>query len=112
MIDALETSGRLRRQKDAEGNIERPALRRADKDQSLWLRRYKEAELMRLGLRDILGLADFEQNLRELSALGDACLAYALETVSRKHKFKERRSASSRSANSAARRSTTAPTWT
>ena len=34
-----------------------------DKDQFRWLRRYHEAELMRIGLRDILGLADFEQNL-------------------------------------------------
>lgn len=43
---------------------------------------------MRIGLRDILGLADFEQNLTELSALADACLQYALEVVLRKNKFK------------------------
>jgi glutamate-ammonia-ligase adenylyltransferase len=43
---------------------------------------------MRIGLRDILGLADFEQNLIELSALADACMQYALETVLRKAKFK------------------------
>jgi [glutamine synthetase] adenylyltransferase / [glutamine synthetase]-adenylyl-L-tyrosine phosphorylase len=39
-------------------------------------------------LRDILGLADFEQNLAELSALADACLQYALEVVLRKNKIK------------------------
>ncbi len=38
---------------------------------------------MRIGLRDILGLADFEQYLTELSALADACLQYALEVVMR-----------------------------
>jgi glutamate-ammonia-ligase adenylyltransferase len=43
---------------------------------------------MRLGLRDILGLADFEQNLAELSALADACLQYALEAVMRKNKIR------------------------
>jgi glutamate-ammonia-ligase adenylyltransferase len=43
---------------------------------------------MRLGLRDILGLADFEQNLAELSALADACLQYALEVVMRKYKIR------------------------
>jgi glutamate-ammonia-ligase adenylyltransferase len=43
---------------------------------------------MRLGLRDILGLADFEQNLAELSALADACLQYALEVVMRKNKIR------------------------
>ena len=59
-----------------------------DEDQFLWLRRYHEAELMRLGLRDILGLADFKQNLAELSALADACLQYALEVVMRKNKIR------------------------
>ena len=59
-----------------------------DEDQFFWLRRYHEAELMRLGLRDILGLADFEQNLAELSALADACLQYALEVVMRKNKIR------------------------
>src|SRR5208283_1991605 len=57
-------------------------------DQFFWLRRYHEAELMRLGLRDILGLADFEQNLAELSVLADACLQYALEVVMQKNKIK------------------------
>ena len=41
---------------------------------------------MRIGLRDILGLADAEQNLVELSALADACLQYAQEVVLRRHK--------------------------
>jgi glutamate-ammonia-ligase adenylyltransferase len=43
---------------------------------------------MRLGLRDILGLADFEKNLAELSALADACLQYAFEVVMRKNKIR------------------------
>ena len=43
---------------------------------------------MRIGLRDILGLADFEQYLVELSSLADACLQYALEVVMRKNKLK------------------------
>src|SRR4029077_12283978 len=60
----------------------------ADADQHQWLRRYHHAELMRIGLRDILGLADFEQYLSELSALADACLQYALEVVMRKHRLK------------------------
>jgi [glutamine synthetase] adenylyltransferase / [glutamine synthetase]-adenylyl-L-tyrosine phosphorylase len=62
---------------------------RSDTDQFLWLRRYHETELMRLGLRDILGLADFEQNLAELSALADACLRYALEAVMRKNRIRK-----------------------
>ena len=43
---------------------------------------------MRIGLRDILGLADFEQNLSELSGLADACLQYALEVVLQRNKIK------------------------
>jgi glutamate-ammonia-ligase adenylyltransferase len=48
------------------------------------MRRYHETELMRIGLRDILGLADFEQNLVEISALAEACLQYAFEAAARK----------------------------
>jgi glutamate-ammonia-ligase adenylyltransferase len=44
---------------------------------------------MRIGLRDILGLAGYEQNLFELSSLAGACLQYAVEVVMRKHKLKQ-----------------------
>ena len=81
--------GRLRQRKTAEQILKELRLGRDDADQFLWLRRYHETELMRLGLRDILGLADFEQNLAELSALADACLQYALEVVMRKNKIKK-----------------------
>jgi len=43
---------------------------------------------MRIGLRDILGLAVPEQYLTELSALANACLQYAVEVVMRAHKLK------------------------
>lgn len=89
LVDELELSGRLRRAKTAEETLRDLRHGLGDADQRLWLRRYHQAELMRIGLRDILGLADFEQNLVELSALADACLAYALEAVLRKHEFKK-----------------------
>ncbi|MEW6303695.1 MAG: bifunctional [glutamate--ammonia ligase]-adenylyl-L-tyrosine phosphorylase/[glutamate--ammonia-ligase] adenylyltransferase [Verrucomicrobiota bacterium] len=89
LVDELELSGRLRRSKTAEEIFKDLAYGRADEDQRLWLRRYHQAEFMRIGLRDILGLADFEQNLVELSALADACLAYALDVVIRKHRLKQ-----------------------
>ena len=88
LVDDLELSGRLRRSKSA-GEILtdlRHGLR--DDDQKLWLRRYHQAELMRIALREILGLADLEQNRIEFSALARACLAYALEVTLRKRKFK------------------------
>jgi glutamate-ammonia-ligase adenylyltransferase len=88
LVDELVTSGRLRQRKTADETLADLRHGLADKDQFLWLRRYHQAELMRIGLRDILGLADFEQYLVELSALADACLQYALEVVMRKNKLK------------------------
>ncbi len=86
LVDELELSGRLRRCKKAEEILDDLRHGRDDADQKLWLRRYHQAEFMRIGLRDILGLADFEQNLTELSTLADGCLQYALEVVLRKNK--------------------------
>jgi glutamate-ammonia-ligase adenylyltransferase len=87
LVDELVASGRLRRRKSAEETLRDLRHGLADDDQHLWLRRYHQVELMRIGLRDILGLADFEQYLTELSALADACLQYAVEVVMRKHKL-------------------------
>ena len=88
LIDDFVAGGRLRQRKTAQEILKDLRHGHGDEDQFLWLRRYHEAELMRLGLRDILGLADFEQNLAELSALADACLQYALEVVMRKNKIR------------------------
>ncbi len=89
LIDDVVAGDRLRQRKTAAQILKELRYGRKDADQFLWLRRYHETELMRLGLRDILGLADFEQNLAELSALADACLQYALEIVMRKNKIKK-----------------------
>ena len=88
LIDDFVAGGRLRQRKTTPEILKDLRHGLDDEDQFLWLRRYHEAEQMRLGLRDILGLADFEQNLAELSALADACLQYALEVVMRKNKIK------------------------
>jgi glutamate-ammonia-ligase adenylyltransferase len=88
LVDELVTSGRLRQRKSAEETLRDLRHGLSDEDQRLWLRRYHQAEVMRIGLRDILGLADYEQYLLELSALADACIRYALESAMRKHRFK------------------------
>ena len=87
LVDELVTSGRLRQRKTAGETLRDLRHGQRDADQCLWLRRYHQAELMRIGLRDILNLADFEQHLTELSALADACLQYALEVVLRRHRL-------------------------
>jgi glutamate-ammonia-ligase adenylyltransferase len=88
LVDELVISGRLRRGKTTDETLRDLRHGLKDEDQFAWLRRYHQAELMRIGLRDILGLADPEQYLTELSALADACLQYALEVVMRKNKIK------------------------
>jgi len=84
LVDELVLSGRLNRSKTAPEILRELRHGRHDADQRLWLRRYHQAEFMRIGLRGILGLADPERNLLELSALADACLQYALEITVRK----------------------------
>jgi glutamate-ammonia-ligase adenylyltransferase len=88
LLDDLIVGERLRQRKstaEIRADLEHGTT---DADQWLWLRRYHEAEQMRLGLRDILGLVDFEQNLAELSALAEACLQYALQVALREQRFK------------------------
>jgi glutamate-ammonia-ligase adenylyltransferase len=88
LLDDLEQSGRLRESKTAARTLAELRQGAADADQRLWIRRYHEAEFMRVGLRDILGLADPEQHRRELTALAEACLQYALEVALRRHRLK------------------------
>jgi glutamate-ammonia-ligase adenylyltransferase len=88
LVDDLVLSGRLGRTKSPAEILADLRHGRNDADQRLWLRRYHQAEFMRIGLRSILGLADTEQNVVELSALADACLQYALEVTVRRAKFK------------------------
>ncbi len=88
LVDDLMTNGRLRQRKSAGETLRDLRHGLADADQSLWLRRYHQVELMRIGLRDILGLSDPEQYLTELSALADASLQYAVEVAMRRHKLK------------------------
>ena len=88
LVDEFVTSGRLRQSKTAAETLADLRHGLKDKDQFAWLRRYHQAELMRIGLRDILGLADCEKYLAELSALADACVQYALEVAMKTHRLK------------------------
>ena len=86
LVDELQSSGRLNRAKSAEETLADLRHGAGDADQHLWLRRYHLADLMRIGLRDILGLADFEQKVFDLSSLADACPQYGLEVLVRAHR--------------------------
>lgn len=87
LVDELELSGRLRRAKTSAEILRDLSYGLADADQKSWIRRYHQAEQMRVGLRDILGWAAYPANLAEITALADACLQYALQSVMRKHRL-------------------------
>lgn len=89
LIDEIEQSGQLRRRRIAGQILEDLRHGAGDADQSRWLRRYFQAEQMRIGLRDILGLANPEQTQQELSALADAFLTYALEAIMKKYRLRK-----------------------
>ena len=89
LVDEIEQSGQLRRRKNAEQILADLRHGAGDADQHRWLRKYFQGETMRIGLRDILDLADPEQTQHEITALADACLTYALEVVMRRHKLRK-----------------------
>ena len=43
-------------------------------------RRWKSAEMVRIGIEDVMGLADSEQTHAEMTWLAEACLRFALGT--------------------------------
>jgi len=88
LVETLVLGGQLRRQKDRGQILDELRHGAEEGNQLAWIRRYHEAEFMRLGLRDILGLTDLEENLRELSGLADACLEYALQAAMREQGLK------------------------
>jgi glutamate-ammonia-ligase adenylyltransferase len=51
-----------------------------------WLRIYKRAELLRCGVRDVLGLSNLEQVHDELSTLAEACVDFAVAAVAKELK--------------------------
>lgn len=87
LVDELEGGGHLRRQKNADQTLADLLHGLGDADQHLWLRRYFQTEFMRLGLRDILGWVGEETANRELSALAEACVEYAVRVVMRRNRL-------------------------
>ena len=57
-------------------------------DTPLLLRRFKKREYIRIGLRDLLGLAALEENVEDISNLADVCLQVAYEYADRTLKKK------------------------
>lgn len=83
LMEELLAAGRLRRAKTATETLKELRFGSADANQHAWIRRYHQAEQLRIGLRSIVGITDFEQAGAELTALAGACLHYAGETAAR-----------------------------
>jgi glutamate-ammonia-ligase adenylyltransferase len=91
LLDELYLSGQVRRRKTTADVLADLRHGRKDTDQKLWLRRYRQADLMRIGLRDIAGLATPDQTSEEITALGEACIEYALGIALKSHRLQTRR---------------------
>ncbi|MGO9608038.1 MAG: bifunctional [glutamate--ammonia ligase]-adenylyl-L-tyrosine phosphorylase/[glutamate--ammonia-ligase] adenylyltransferase [Verrucomicrobiia bacterium] len=50
-------------------------------------RRWKSAEMVRIGIEDVMGLADIEQTHAQMTWLAEACLRFALERVQQERKL-------------------------
>ena len=88
LVEDMVRTDRLRRARTAVETAADLAHGAADPDQRLWIRRYQEAEQMRIGLRSLLGLADVTGCHRELTRLADACIAHALDRLRRRHRLR------------------------
>jgi glutamate-ammonia-ligase adenylyltransferase len=89
MLDDLVVSGRLRQKKSSADTLRDLLHGIGDADQHRWIRTYQQAELMRLGCRDILQIVGPQQALEGISVLADACLQYAVAVVCRRNKLKK-----------------------
>ncbi len=87
LVEELVLRGQLRRIKTVSETLADLRHGSTDADQALWLRRYQQAEQLRLGLRSILEYSDTRQSGEELTVLADACLQYALEVVQQRHRL-------------------------
>ncbi|MGV3772176.1 MAG: bifunctional [glutamate--ammonia ligase]-adenylyl-L-tyrosine phosphorylase/[glutamate--ammonia-ligase] adenylyltransferase [Verrucomicrobiales bacterium] len=83
LVEEIQISGQLRRHKTREQILEDLRHGFEDVDQHVWLRKYYQAEQMRIGLRDILEMAEPRQIEEEITAVAEAFLAYALEVVTK-----------------------------
>lgn len=87
LVEEILHAGHLRRIRSIEETLVDLRHGSSDSDQALWLRRYQQAEQLRIGLRSLLDLASPEQTQSELSHLAEACVRYALEVVQQRHRL-------------------------
>jgi [glutamine synthetase] adenylyltransferase / [glutamine synthetase]-adenylyl-L-tyrosine phosphorylase len=88
LVEEIVRGAHLRRHRSTDETLADLRHGRTDIDQTLWLRRYQQAEQLRIGLRSLLDLADPHQTHAELTSLAEACIRYALEIIQHRHRLK------------------------
>lgn len=83
LVDDIEQTGQLLLTKRIPDYLKELEAGKDEEDQMCWLRRYYQAEVLRIGLKDILGLANSEMIMEELTDLAEAFLIYSLDVVKR-----------------------------
>ncbi len=78
LIEETTRAGLLGRELDMPAHLAGLARSEEKLPPGDWVRVYKRAQILRIGLRDILGFADIAQVQREYTALAEACLLHTL----------------------------------
>ena len=77
LVEETARTGNLGRELDVPGHL--AGLARREENHLTpgdWVRVYRRAQILRIGLRDILGFADIARVQREYSALAEACMLH------------------------------------
>lgn len=88
LVDELVMSGQLRRSKSVSETVSDLRHGLSEADQSRWLRKYRQAEILRVGLRSLLGMIGTDETLAELSVVAEACLRHAMEILQTRHRLR------------------------
>ncbi len=76
LIEETARTGALSRELDLNAHLGGLARREEDLTPGDWVRVYRREQILRIALRDILGLAGAAEVMREYSALAEACLLH------------------------------------
>ncbi len=87
LIDEIARGGGLREKRGVERHLAHLAENTERLIWSDWLRAYKTAQVLRIGLRDLLGFASLDEVQWEYSALAEACLLFTQERLGHSDRF-------------------------
>ncbi len=88
LFDEISAGGLLTEPKNLERMWRELTVARSG-DAAERARAWKRAELLRIGIEDVMGLVDLEQLQQEITALAEACLRLAVEEVRRELKLQD-----------------------